>query len=181
MFDFGFSEIALITVVSLIVLGPERLPRVARTAGHLFTRLQRYVSNVKADISREIELDEFKRMQREITDSAQKIEDSVRGGIHAAEQDLKGAIPGRAELDDIAREQPNDDEWLFEEGEDGDFNVPDDEILQQAETVNKPDAERKDNAPVNAIGDSDKSTPTPPAPARSESQPLKPTPSQDQQ
>ena len=61
MFDIGFSELAAIGVVALIVIGPERLPKVARTAGHLLGRLQRYVSTVKADISREMELDELKK------------------------------------------------------------------------------------------------------------------------
>jgi len=54
MFDIAFSEIALIAVVALVVIGPERLPRVARTLGHMFGRLQRYVNDVKADINREI-------------------------------------------------------------------------------------------------------------------------------
>lgn len=61
MFDIGFSEILVIGVVALIVIGPERLPRVARTAGHLYGRMQRYVSSVKTDISREIQLDELRR------------------------------------------------------------------------------------------------------------------------
>ena len=55
MFDIGFSEIVVIAVVALIVIGPERLPKTARTLGHLFGRLQRYVSQVKADINREME------------------------------------------------------------------------------------------------------------------------------
>ena len=59
MFDVGFSELMVIAVVALIVIGPERLPRVARTMGHLFGRLQRYVNDVKADINREIELEEL--------------------------------------------------------------------------------------------------------------------------
>ena len=59
MFDIGFSELMVIAVVALVVLGPERLPKVARTAGHLFGRLQRYVNDVKADINREIELEEL--------------------------------------------------------------------------------------------------------------------------
>ncbi len=61
MFDIGFSELLVIGVVALIVIGPERLPRVARTAGHLYGRMQRYVTSVKSDISREIQLDELRR------------------------------------------------------------------------------------------------------------------------
>ena len=66
MFDIGFSEIVVIAVVALIVIGPERLPKTARTLGHLFGRLQRYVADVKADINREIQLDELKKLQQEV-------------------------------------------------------------------------------------------------------------------
>ena len=60
MFDIGFSELLVIALVALVVIGPERLPRVARTAGHLLGRLQRYVGDVKSDINREMQLDELK-------------------------------------------------------------------------------------------------------------------------
>ena len=63
MFDIGFSELVVIGLVALIVIGPERLPRVARTIGHLAGRLQRYVADVKADINREVELDELRKMR----------------------------------------------------------------------------------------------------------------------
>ena len=61
MFDIGFSEIVVIAVVALIVIGPERLPKTARTLGHLFGRLQRYVADVKADINREMQLEELQQ------------------------------------------------------------------------------------------------------------------------
>jgi len=77
MFDIAFSEIALIAVVALVVIGPERLPKVARTLGHMFGRLQRYVSDVKADINREIELDELRKLKSEVQSAAQDIERSV--------------------------------------------------------------------------------------------------------
>jgi sec-independent protein translocase protein TatB len=66
MFDIGFSEIVVIGVVALIVIGPERLPKTARTLGHLFGRLQRYVNDVKADINREMELDELRRLKQQV-------------------------------------------------------------------------------------------------------------------
>ena len=62
MFDIAFSEILVIAVVALIVIGPERLPKVARTLGHLVGRMQRYVNDVKSDISREMELEELKKI-----------------------------------------------------------------------------------------------------------------------
>jgi len=86
MFDFSFSEIALIGVVALVVLGPERLPRVARTAGLLFGRMQRYVNTVKADISREIELDEIKRLHNEMQDAARSVETTIRTHVDDAQK-----------------------------------------------------------------------------------------------
>jgi sec-independent protein translocase protein TatB len=98
MFDIGFSEIVVIGVVALIVIGPERLPKTARTVGLLFGRLQRYVNDVKADISREIELDELRRLQREMHGAARDIEQSVRtaasdvtAGVRNVENELNQA------------------------------------------------------------------------------------------
>jgi sec-independent protein translocase protein TatB len=76
MFDFGFTELILIGVVALIVIGPERLPKVARTAGHLYGRMQRYVSSVKSDISHEIQLDEMRRVGQDFKAS---VESAVSG------------------------------------------------------------------------------------------------------
>ena len=69
MIDIGFTKIALISVVALVVLGPERLPRVARTAGNLFGRAQRYMSEVKAEVSRQMEQEELRKMRQEATDA----------------------------------------------------------------------------------------------------------------
>ena len=85
MFDVGFSEMMLIAVVALVVIGPERLPAVARTLGHLFGRLQRYVNDVKADISREIELDELKKFKNQFEEAAQSAESSLRSEVAGAE------------------------------------------------------------------------------------------------
>jgi sec-independent protein translocase protein TatB len=92
MFDIGFSELIVISVVALIVIGPERLPKVARTAGVLLGRLQRYVSNVKADISREMQLDELKKLQAEVQESARNFERSVAGEVKAIEQSVNQTI-----------------------------------------------------------------------------------------
>src|SRR2546427_519698 len=77
MFDIGFSELLVIGLVALIVIGPEKLPRVARTLGHLAGRLQRYVADVKADINREIELDELRKMRDSMQKAASDVETSV--------------------------------------------------------------------------------------------------------
>lgn len=78
MFDISFWELAIVGIVALIVIGPERLPGVARTAGHLFGRLQRYVSTVKHDIQREIEASELAKVKQEVHAAARAFEDSVQ-------------------------------------------------------------------------------------------------------
>lgn len=71
MFDIAFSELIVIGVVALIVIGPDKLPKVARTAGHLFGRAQRYVSDIKSDINQELRLEEMKKLQNEILQNTQ--------------------------------------------------------------------------------------------------------------
>lgn len=92
MFDVGFSELMVIAVVALLVLGPERLPKVARTAGHLLGRLQRYVNDVKADINREMQLDELRKMKQQITESARDFETSVNKELVAVETEVNQSI-----------------------------------------------------------------------------------------
>jgi sec-independent protein translocase protein TatB len=88
MFDIGFSEMLVIAVVALIVIGPERLPKVARTLGHLFGRMQRYVNDVKSDISREMELDELRKLQATVEEAARAIETGVSKEIASTETAL---------------------------------------------------------------------------------------------
>jgi sec-independent protein translocase protein TatB len=92
MFDVGLSELMVIAVVALVVIGPERLPKVARTAGLLLGRLQRYVSDVKSDINREIQLDELKKMQREMTDQVTSLQASVTHEMREVESSVNKAI-----------------------------------------------------------------------------------------
>ena len=87
MFDMSFSEIAVIGVVALVVLGPERLPKVARTAGQLFGRLQRYVATVKADINREMDSSELAKIKQEVQDAARSFEQSVQQTANSMEKE----------------------------------------------------------------------------------------------
>ena len=96
MFDIGFSELLVIGIVALVVIGPEKLPRLARTLGHLAGKLQRYVSDVKADINREIELDDLKKMR----DSMQQAASEFQGNF-AAEVNKT--------VEDVARDKPAQD------------------------------------------------------------------------
>lgn len=87
MFDIGFSEMLVIGVVALVVIGPERMPGVARTAGALFGRAQRYVTDLKADIQNEVDLQEFKSIKSTFQDAASSIEHSAG----EAEEELNAA------------------------------------------------------------------------------------------
>ena len=88
MIDFGFDKIALIGAVALIVIGPERLPRVARTVGHLLGKAQRYVADVKAEVNRSIELDELKTMKSPFEDAARDVEQTVGNEIRETSAEL---------------------------------------------------------------------------------------------
>jgi sec-independent protein translocase protein TatB len=89
MVDFGFDKLALIGAVALIVIGPEKLPRVARTVGHLLGKAQRYVADVKAEVNRSIELEELKKMKTEFEDAARNVEQSVNAEIRSTSNDFE--------------------------------------------------------------------------------------------
>ena len=92
MIDLGFDKLALIGAVALIVIGPEKLPRVARTLGALAGRLQRYVSDVKADINREIELEDLKKMRDSMQNAASNFETTVQSELSKTETDLNKTV-----------------------------------------------------------------------------------------
>lgn len=91
MFDIGFSELFVIGVVALVVIGPERLPKVARTLGHLFGRLQRYVSQVKSDISREMDAAELSKVKTEFEDAARSFKSDVESSAAQMEREMRDA------------------------------------------------------------------------------------------
>lgn len=97
MFDFGFSELVVIAVMGLIVLGPERLPKVARQAGQWIGKLQRYVSDVKSDINRQMDLDELRKLQTEVKDAAGSMANSFRSAVDQAQSEfdsISGSVDG---------------------------------------------------------------------------------------
>lgn len=113
MFDIGFSELLVIAIVALIVIGPQQLPKVARTLGHLFGRMQRYVNDVKADITREMELEELKKMRTSMEDAARSFQTSVDKEVSSTEselnrmaQDAQSAVDGFGEAAPAAPEPP---------------------------------------------------------------------------
>lgn len=99
MIDLGISKLALIGAVALIVIGPERLPRVARTVGALVGRAQRYINDVKAEVSREVELEELRKMRTEFEDAARDVERTIHKEVSEQTQALNEALGG---IDDTA-------------------------------------------------------------------------------
>ena len=107
MFDIGFSELLVIGVVALIVIGPEKLPRVARTVGVLAGRLQRYVADVKADINREIELEELRKMRDSMQQAASEFQSSVQSEVSKTEAELnQTAADLNKTVEDVAKDKP---------------------------------------------------------------------------
>ena len=90
MIDLGISKIALIGAVALIVIGPEKLPRLARTVGMLLGKAQRYVNDVKQEVNRSMELDEFKKMKEDVEGAARDVENSIRTGAADFEKSWDG-------------------------------------------------------------------------------------------
>jgi sec-independent protein translocase protein TatB len=89
MIEISFGKLLLLAVVALIVLGPEKLPHAARTAGALLRRMRNGWDNVKAEVEREIQAEEIKRTLRETAESARSAHDSVRDEIRGAGQDIR--------------------------------------------------------------------------------------------
>jgi sec-independent protein translocase protein TatB len=91
MFDFSFGELAIIGVVALVVLGPEKLPKVARTAGHLLGRARAYANQVKSDIDREVQMDELRKLQQEAQAAARSFETAVNDVGRSVESEASSA------------------------------------------------------------------------------------------
>ncbi len=89
MFDFSISELMVIMVVALVVIGPERLPKVAKTMGHLWGRARRYVNGVKADIERDMAVEEFRQLQQKVQAEASALERSAKQMTQTADQQVQ--------------------------------------------------------------------------------------------
>ncbi len=106
MIDLGVSKLALIAVVALIVVGPERLPKVARMAGNLFGRAQRYMADVKSEVSRQMEIEEFKKLREESASALKEVENS----IHSTVQEAGTHLSDQADIFETTFEKPPLDE-----------------------------------------------------------------------
>jgi len=103
MIDLGVSKLALIAVVALVVVGPERLPKVARMAGNLFGRAQRYMADVKSEVSRQMEVEEFKKFREETTATLKEVENSIGSTVQEAGANLSD----QADIFETSFEKPS--------------------------------------------------------------------------
>jgi len=106
MIDLGVSKLALIAVVALVVVGPERLPKVARMAGNLFGRAQRYMADVKSEVSRQMEVEEFKKFREETATTLKEVENSIGSTVQEAGANLSD----QADIFETSFEKPPLDE-----------------------------------------------------------------------
>ena len=142
MFDIGFTELIVIGVVALIVIGPERLPKVARTAGHLYGRMQRYVSSVKSDISREMQTDELRKAGESLRESIT----SVAGGVQQQATAVDDYL--RNELESVNQAVADASRKVSEPAVQA---VPADAPAQQSLPLDLPDQNPHPPAPVAVI------------------------------
>jgi sec-independent protein translocase protein TatB len=106
MIDLGVSKLALIAVVALVVVGPERLPKVARMAGNLFGRAQRYMADVKSEVNRQMEMEEFKKFREESASVLKEVESSISSVANEASANLTD----QADIFETSFEKPPLDE-----------------------------------------------------------------------
>jgi sec-independent protein translocase protein TatB len=106
MIDLGVSKLALIAVVALVVVGPERLPKVARMAGNLFGRAQRYMADVKSEVNRQMEVEEFKKFREESASALKEVENS----IHSVASEASANLTDQADIFETSFEKPPLDE-----------------------------------------------------------------------
>ena len=115
MIDLGISKMALIGAVALIVIGPEKLPRVARTVGALLGKAQRYVADVKAEVNRSMDLDELKKMRETVEDAARNVENSIQTSASDFEKTWSDATDAALEPEAPAYKHPNK-KWRLKQG-----------------------------------------------------------------
>jgi sec-independent protein translocase protein TatB len=120
MIDLGLSKMALIGAIALIVIGPEKLPRVARTLGTMLGKAQRYVNDVKAEVNRSMELDELRKMKESVQNAARDVESSIQTSAADFEKQWQeataGAQPALAEPPSFPEYKPPKKKWRLKQG-----------------------------------------------------------------
>ena len=115
MIDLGISKMALIGAVALIVIGPEKLPRVARTVGALLGKAQRYVADVKAEVNRSMDLDELKKMRETVEGAARDVEVSIQTSAADFEKTWSATTDAALEAEPPSYKHPNKN-WRLKQG-----------------------------------------------------------------
>lgn len=115
MIDLGIAKMALIGAVALIVIGPEKLPRVARTVGALLGKAQRYVSDVKAEVNRSMDLDELKKMRETVEGAARDVENSIQTSASDFEKSWSEVADGALVPEPPSYKHPNKN-WRLKQG-----------------------------------------------------------------
>ena len=115
MFDLDFSKIAVVSAVALVVIGPEKLPGVARTIGTMIGKAKRYVSDVKAEVNRSMDLEELKKMRETVEDAARNVENSIQTSASDFEKSWTDATDAALEPEAPAYKQPNK-KWRLKQG-----------------------------------------------------------------
>src|SRR3954454_18754758 len=110
MIDIAFSKLAIIGVAALVFIGPEKLPKVARMAASLFGRAQRYINEVKSEVSREIELEELRKMQKDVQEAASGVQQTIAKGLSEVRGDVNSAWNGDAGADNPLMLPPTPDQ-----------------------------------------------------------------------
>lgn len=106
MFDVSFSELLVIAVVALLVIGPEKLPKVARTIGALTGRVQRYVGQVKEEVNRELRFEELQKLQQEIKQSVESVQSNVQQQVTSIENAIIDQHDNVSKLEPVAAQKP---------------------------------------------------------------------------
>jgi sec-independent protein translocase protein TatB len=173
MFDVSFTEMLVIGVVALVVIGPERLPKVARTVGHLLGRAQRYVSDVKTDIRREIELDELRKFKDQMQDAASSVQSSLR----------ETSASLRAPLDDLSRSFSDASDTFKKDMEGMSSSLSNPEAAKSPEDIppltTPPGTPEDTDTPASSVAGGASELPEPEpvrAPATAQAQPVAPAP-----
>jgi sec-independent protein translocase protein TatB len=102
MFDVSFSELIVIAIVALLVIGPEKLPKVARTVGAFTGRMQRYMAQIKEEVNREMRFEELQKLQQEIKQGVENTQESIQQQV----SELKGAVSNTAKPKKVAIRKP---------------------------------------------------------------------------
>ena len=134
MFDMGFTELMLIGIVALVVIGPERLPGVARTAGKYFGRLKRFMTTIKADVEQELRADELRAILADQQKELDTLKDSITGAGKEFEKDISAVSEAAESLTQDPDDTPDPDDTLAQNATAAATETIDDSVAESSST-----------------------------------------------